>query len=87
MTRARASMSSSANQKSNSLTIGPVMYLGLSIERSVINAAVLNDGGDFVWQDSHSLDRDKIANLLEICGAIVAKAAKGAACLAIDPVT
>ena len=52
------------------------MYLGLSIENSVINAAILNDGGDFVSQDSHSLDRDKISNLLKICGAIVAKAAK-----------
>ena len=52
------------------------MYLGLSIEHSVINAAILNDGGDFVRQDSHSLDRDKISNLLEFCGAIVAKTAK-----------
>ena len=52
------------------------MYLGLSIEHSFINAAILNDGGDFVWQDSHSVDRDRISNLLEICGAIVAKAAK-----------
>ena len=26
------------------------MYLGLSIENSVINAAILNNGGDFVWQ-------------------------------------
>ena len=51
------------------------MYLGLSIEHCVINAAILNDGGDFVWQDSHSLDRDKISNLLEICGALVALAA------------
>ena len=51
------------------------MYLGLSIENSVINAAILNDGDDFVWQDSHSLDRDKISNLLEICGALVAIAA------------
>jgi hypothetical protein len=42
------------------------MYLGLSIENSVINAAILNDGGDFVWQDSHSLGHDKMANLLEI---------------------
>lgn len=45
------------------------MNLGLSIENSVINAAMMNDGGDFVWQDSHSLDIDKIGNLLEICGA------------------
>ena len=52
------------------------MYLGLSIEHSVINAATLSDGGDFVWQDSHSVHRDRISNLLEICGAIVAKAAK-----------
>ena len=52
------------------------MFLGLSIEHSVINAAILNDGGDFVSQDSHSLNRDKISNLLEICVAIVAKAAK-----------
>ena len=52
------------------------MYLGLSIENSLINAAILNDCGDFVWQDSHSLDHDKISNLLEICGALVANAAK-----------
>ena len=52
------------------------MYLGLSIENSVVNAAILNDGGDFVWQDNHSLDHDKISNLLEICGALVASAAK-----------
>jgi predicted NBD/HSP70 family sugar kinase len=52
------------------------MYLGLSIENSVINAAILNDGGDFVWQDSHSLDHDKMSNLLEICGYLVANAAK-----------
>ena len=52
------------------------MYLGLSIENSVINAAILNDGGDFVWQDSHSLDHDKMSNLLEICGSLVANAAK-----------
>ena len=52
------------------------MYLGLSIEHCVINAAILNDGGDFVWQDSHSLDHDKISNLLEICCAIATNAAK-----------
>ena len=52
------------------------MYLGLSIENSVINAAILNDGGDFVWQDSQSLDHDKMSNLLEICGYLVANAAK-----------
>jgi hypothetical protein len=52
------------------------MYLGLSIENSVINAAILKDGGDFVWQDSHSLDHDKMSNLLEICGSLVANAAK-----------
>ena len=52
------------------------MYLGLSIEHSVINVAILNDGGHFVWQDSHSLDHDKMSNLLEICGALIAKAAK-----------
>ncbi len=52
------------------------MYLGLSIENSFINAAILNNGGDFVWQDSLSLKHDKISNLLEICGAIVANAAK-----------
>ena len=46
------------------------MYLGLSIESSVINAALLNDGGDFVWQDSHSLDHDKMSSFLEICGAL-----------------
>ena len=52
------------------------MYLGLSIENSVINAAILNDGGDFVWQDSHSLDHDKMSNLLEICNALIANAVK-----------
>ena len=52
------------------------MYLGLSIESSVINAALLNDGGDFVWQDSHSLDHDMMTNLLEICGALVVNATK-----------
>ena len=52
------------------------MYLGLSIEHSVINAAILNVGGDFVWQDSHSLDHDKMSNLLEICAVLVANAAK-----------
>ena len=51
------------------------MYLGLSIENISINAAILNDGGDFVWQESHSLDRDKMSNLLEICGALAANAA------------
>ena len=50
------------------------MYLGLSIENISINAAILNDGGDFVWQESHSLDRDKMSNLLEICGALAANA-------------
>ena len=52
------------------------MHLGLSIENSLISAAIVTNGGDFVWQDSHSLERNKISNLLEICGAIVAKAAK-----------
>ena len=52
------------------------MYLGLSIENSVINAALLNDGGDFVWKDSHSLDHDMMSNLLEICGALVVNATK-----------
>ena len=51
------------------------MNLGLSIENNVINAAILDDGGDFVWQDSHSLDHDKISNLLEICDTLVANAA------------
>ena len=52
------------------------MYLGLSIERSVINTAILNVGGDFVWQDSYNLDHDKISNLLENCGALIANAAR-----------
>ena len=52
------------------------MYLGLSIENSVINAAILNDGGDFVWQDSHSLDHDIMSNFLEICGALAVNADK-----------
>ena len=52
------------------------MYIGLSIENSLINAAILNDCGDFVWQDSHSLDHDKISNLLKICCALAANAAK-----------
>ena len=52
------------------------MYLGLSIENSVINAATSNISGNFVWQDSQSLDHDKMTNLLEICSAIVENAAK-----------
>ena len=52
------------------------MHLGLSIENRVINAVILNDGGDFVWQNSRSLDHDKIFNLLGICGSLVANAAK-----------
>ena len=52
------------------------MYLGLSIENSGIHAAILNSSGNFVWQDSQSVEHDKISNLLEICGAIVENAAK-----------
>ena len=52
------------------------MYLGPSIGRSVINAVILNDGGGFVWQDSHSLDHDKMPNLPEICCALIANSVK-----------
>jgi hypothetical protein len=52
------------------------MCLGLSIENSVFNAAILNDGCDFVWQESNSLDHEKISNFLEISGALVTNAAK-----------
>ena len=50
------------------------MYLGLSIENSVVNAAILTDGGDFVWQDSVALEQDKIASLLAVCSAITEQA-------------
>ena len=29
------------------------MHLGLAIENSVVAAAVVTDGGDFVWQNSY----------------------------------
>ena len=52
------------------------MNLGLTIKNSVFYATILDDDRDFVWQDSHSLDYDKISNLLKICVSLVANAAK-----------
>jgi len=46
------------------------MHLGLSIENCVVNTAILIDGGDFVWQNSYALERDKIDCLLAVCSDI-----------------
>ena len=52
------------------------MNLGLSIENSVINAAILNDGGDFVWQNSHPVAEDGLASLLASCATLVDMASR-----------
>jgi hypothetical protein len=36
------------------------MHLGLSIETSVITAAIVTNGGDFVWEKSYPVAEDGV---------------------------
>ncbi len=47
------------------------MHLGLSIENCVITAAIVTDGGDFIWRNSHIIEEDTVPCLLTSCATIV----------------
>ena len=39
------------------------MHLGLAIENSMVAAAVVTDGGDFVWQNSYPIAENDLPSL------------------------
>ena len=47
------------------------MHLGLSIENSLISAAIVTNGGDFVWQNSYPVADDDAPCLLAKCSTLV----------------
>ena len=47
------------------------MHLGLSIENSLISAAIVTNGGDFVWQNSYPVAENGVASLLTSCTTLV----------------
>ena len=52
------------------------MHLGLTIENSMVAAAVVTDGGDFVWQNSHTIAENDLPSLLTSCNALVDTASR-----------
>lgn len=52
------------------------MHLGLSIENSLISAAIVTNGGDFVWQNSYPVAKDGATSLLASCTALVDMASR-----------
>ena len=52
------------------------MHLGLSIDNSVITAAIVTNGGDFVWQNSHPVAKDGLPSLLASCVTLVDMASR-----------
>ena len=52
------------------------MHLGLTIENSVIAAAVVTNGGDFVWQNSYPVAENGLTSLLTSCTALVEMASR-----------
>ena len=47
------------------------MHLGLSIQSSLITAAIFTNGGDFVWQNSHPVAGGDLPSLLASCTTLV----------------
>ena len=52
------------------------MHLGLTIENSVIAAAVVTNGGDFVWQSNRPVSENGLPSLLTNCTTLVASASR-----------
>ena len=52
------------------------MHLGLTIENSVIAAAIVTNGGDFVWQSSCPVEENGLPSLLTSCAALVETASR-----------
>ena len=52
------------------------MHLGLSIEHSWISAAIVTNGGDFVWQNSYHVAENGVASLLTSVTALVDMASR-----------
>lgn len=52
------------------------MHLGLSIHNSLITAAIVTHGGDFVWQNSISISEVGLSALLSSCTALVEVASR-----------
>jgi len=52
------------------------MHLGLSIQNSFITAAIVTNGGDFVWQNSHPVAEDGLPSLLASCTTLVDMASR-----------
>ncbi len=52
------------------------MNLGLSIQNSLITAAIVTKDGDFVWQDSYPVEKDGAPSLLTGCTALVDMASR-----------
>ena len=52
------------------------MHLGLTIENSMVAAAVVTDGGDFVWQNSYPIANNGLPSLLTSCNTLVDTASR-----------
>ena len=52
------------------------MHLGLSLENSLITAAIVTNGGDFVWQNSYPVAKSSPSSLLSSCVEIVGVASR-----------
>ena len=52
------------------------MHLGLSVENSLINAVIVTNGGDFVWQNSYPVEEIGLPSLLTCCTALVDMASR-----------
>ena len=52
------------------------MHLGLTIENSMVAAAVVTDGGDFVWQNSYPIANNSLPSLLTSCNTLVDTASR-----------
>ena len=52
------------------------MHLGLTIENSMVAAAVVTDGGDFVWQNSYPIANNGLPSLVTSCNTLVDTASR-----------
>ena len=52
------------------------MHLGLSIQNSLIDAAIVTNSSDFIWQKSYPLEEDGVPSLLKSCTALVDMASR-----------
>ncbi len=52
------------------------MHLGLSIENSVITAAIITSGGEFIWYNSYPIVEDSAPSILASCAEIVGMASR-----------